>query len=321
MSQLVKQSSAASLVLRAPQVTQFIERSISPATREVYGRALRQFFAFARVEQPQDVTPEHVRAYRDYLMGKLKLKDNTVRVKIAAVRALFEYLKRAGLIVTNPADGYLVVVPNRPDNLRNDNLSVEEVQQLLAAPPRGEIVGARDYALMLFLLRTSVRVSEACSLRLSDIEQGHIKKARVWVATFKAKGGVTRTIPIPDDVKAAIDHYLDLDARRRGLLKTAGEEAFVFQPTVNYRTLEFDKPLTRTRVWQIVGHWCKVAGLKTRGPHAFRRTAITRAFDMEQPLREIQAMSGHKDINTLLGYDQHRRSLEYNAINKLNYDE
>lgn len=307
-------------VLREPAIGQFIERSMSAATRETYSRAIAQFFAFAKVTRPEEVTSDHVRHYRDHLLHKLNLKDNTVRLKIAAVRALFEYLKRAGIVTSNPADGYLVVVPKRPEHLRNDALSVEEVQQLLAAPPAGETAGARDRALMMLMLRTSVRVSEACTLRLNAIERTRIKGQRLWVITLKTKGGVTRTIPLPDDVKEAIDVYLNLDARRRSLLKTASPDAFIFQPTVNYRTLEFDKPLTRTRVWQIVNGWCKAAGLKGRGPHAFRRTAITRAFDLEQPLRDIQAMSGHKDINTLLGYDQHRRNVEYNAINKLNYE-
>jgi len=57
-----------------------------------------------------------------------------------------------------------------------------------------------------------------------------------------------RTIPLPKDVKQAIDHYLKLDAGRRRHLHSDGDDAFIFQPIVNYRTLEFDKALSSRHI-------------------------------------------------------------------------
>lgn len=315
MTALVQQKPKA---LDVPAVGEFIERSMSKATKQTYSLAIEQFFVANPVNHPSDVTPAQVRAYRDKLAVE-GMKPHTIRLKLAAIRALFEYLKRAHVVSDNPADGYLVVSPPRPDSIKDDGLSVEEVNQLLAGPDLAEPADARDYAMMLFMLRTSARVAEVCGIRLSDIKRISVKGGKIWTVDLNVKGGYARTIPLPDDVKEAIDGYLQLDKSRRQKAETDKEDSFVFQPLVNNRTENLNKPISRVRAWQVVQKWCDVAGLKRRGPHAFRRTAITRAFDLEMPLREVQAMSGHKTVDVLLKYDQHRRSLNFNAINKLNY--
>jgi integrase len=61
------------------------------------------------------------------------------------------------------------------------------------------------------MLRLGVRVSEACSLRASSIKWGHGR----WILKFKVKGGRERTLPLPQEVRKAIDEYLKLDGKRR----------------------------------------------------------------------------------------------------------
>jgi integrase len=51
-------------------------------------------------------------------------------------------------------------------------------------------------------------VSEARNLRVSSIVWSHGR----WTVRVRVKGGRERTIPLPKDVKQAIDHYLKLDA-------------------------------------------------------------------------------------------------------------
>lgn len=58
------------------------------------------------------------------------------------------------------------------DDLRGRCLSTEDVRRLLAGPDRSRVDGARDHALMLLMLRTSLRVSEACGLRQSGVSCG-----------------------------------------------------------------------------------------------------------------------------------------------------
>jgi integrase len=144
----------------------------------------------------------------------------------------------------------------------------------VAGPDRSKPIGARDYALLLLLLRTSLRTAEACSLRSSSIRWSHGR----WTIKVKVKGGRDRTIPLPDEVRKPIDEYLKLDAGRRSKLGCGGAEAYIFQPEVNYRTLIFNKPLSPAMVWNIVRRWGRWSGTGKLSPHDSRRTAITRPW-------------------------------------------
>jgi integrase/recombinase XerD len=203
------------------------------------------------------------------------------------------------------------------DDLRGRALNPEEVRRLLAAPDRTKPAGARDYALMLLMLRTNIRVAEACSLKLSDKRWNHGR----WVLRVKIKGRGERTIPLPNDVRESIDEYLKLDRGRRRTLHSDGPEQFIFQPTVNYRTLEFDKPLSSTQAWHIVRRWGDFSGVGKLSPHDLRRTAITRALDQGLSYRQVQMMSGHRDPKTVMRYDHNRENMDLNAINFLQYED
>jgi len=86
------------------------------------------------------------------------------------VRSLFDYLQVGGYISHNPALSKLVPPPAIPEDLRGRALTAKEVRYLLSGPNRERSEGARDYALLLLMLRTSIRVSEACNLRLSQVK-------------------------------------------------------------------------------------------------------------------------------------------------------
>jgi hypothetical protein len=51
----------------------------------------------------------------------------------------------------------------------------------------------------------------------------------------------------------------------------------------NYRTLDFDKPLSTRMVQKIVKKWADYSRLDDLSPHDLRRPAITRALDSGSP--------------------------------------
>ena len=297
-------------------ITPFFERSVSEETRRAYRRISKEFFTFFRFRHPVEINHGDVQRWRDYLIENKK-SAATVRLKLSVVRSLFDYLKIAGLIENNPALAKLVRPPVPSEDLRGRALTNSEVNYLLAGPDQSKSEGSRDYALLLLMLRTSLRVSEACSLQSSSIKWSHGR----WVVKFQVKGGRTRTIPLPAEVKKAIDHHLHLDGDRRQIQKSGGGEAFIFQPLTNYRTLVFDKPLSKQTAWNIVRKWGEFGGIGKVSPHDLRRTAITKALDQGLTYRQVQMMTGHKDPKTVMRYDHGRENLDQNAVNFLSYED
>lgn len=296
--------------------TPFVNKSVSEETRRAYRRAVADFFQFIRDKHPIEVVPNDVLRWRDHLRAGRK-RPATVSFKLSVIRSFFEYLKAAGVIPLNPASTKLVTPPELPTEPAGRALTAKEVRHLLSGPDREKSEGARDYALMIVMLRLSLRVAEACSLRASSVKWSHGR----WTLRCKVKGGREEVWPLPKDVKQAIDDYLRLDAGRRSTLHSDGAEAFLFQPHSNYRTLEFDKGLSPRMVQKIIAKWGNFTGVGDVSPHDLRRTAITRALEMGQTYRQVQMMSKHKDPKTVMRYDHGRENLDQNAVNFLGYDE
>lgn len=296
--------------------THFVNKSISAETRRLYHRVIREFFAFVGYRHESSITPEDVLRWRDDLMTKGR-KASTVALKLSILRSFFEYLKAYGHVALNPASTKLVSPPPVPDALAGHALVAKEARYLFASPDRTRPDGARDYAIILIMGRMSLRVAEVASLKTSSITWSHGRP----IIKFKVKGGRERTLPLPTDVKSAIDDYLKLDRPRRKILNTGGEDAWLFQPHTNARTLIYNKPLSTRMIGKLVKKYADYAGIGDLSPHDLRRTAITRALDLGENIREIQMMSGHKDIRSLMKYDHGRENLEKNPINRLHYDD
>lgn len=294
----------------------FVNKSISEETRRAYGRALREFFQFAGMKHPTEVVPNDIILWRDTLCTQKK-SAATIAFKLSVVRSFFEYLKAAGTVPLNPASTKLVSPPELPLEPAGRALSAKEVRYLLTGPDREKPEGARDYALMLVMLRLSLRVSEVCSLHASSMKWSHGR----WTLRCRVKGGREEVWPLPKDVKEVIDNYLRLDSKRREVVHSGGPEAHLFQPVTNYRTLEFSKALSTRMVQKIVKRWADYSRLGDLSPHDLRRTAITKALDSGLTYRQVQMMSKHKDPKTVMRYDHGRENLEQNAVNFLGYNE
>ena len=143
----------------------FCEKSLSEETRRAYRRVIREFFLFVKGVHPSEVTPADVLAWRESL--KEGRKSATVSFKLTVVRSFFEHLKATGAVPLNPASTKLVQLPELASEPAGRALSAKEVRDLLSGPDREKPEGARDYALMVVMLRLSLRVSEVCSLRAS----------------------------------------------------------------------------------------------------------------------------------------------------------
>ncbi len=300
--------------------TPFIYKSVSNETRAAYKRGIKEFFAVVGGRHPAEVTPEHVINYRDGLQARGR-KPATVCTKLSIVRSFFDYLLADGIVARNPASTRFVTPPQLPTAPGGRSLTSKEVRYLLSGPDQKTTTGARDYAMIVVMVRLSLREAEVASLRASGVKWNGTR----WTLTCKIKGGREEVWPLPKDVKAAIDEYLELDKDRRSILKcdgsSKGSDAYVFQPVTNYATGIFDKALSTRSIQRIVGRWADFTGIGKVTPHDLRRTVVTRLLDLGYTYREVQMVTKQKDPKTVMKYDYGRENLDKNPVNKLTYDD
>ncbi len=162
-------------------------------------------------------------------------------------------------------------------------LTLEEVEQLLAAPDESTPVGIRDKAMLEVLYATGLRVSELVGLGINDIQLS----AGYLVA--KGKGSKERIVPVGSIAAEKVQAYL---AGPRLLLLGEHESKALF---VTPRGDGF----TRQGFWKLLKRYALKAGIrKPLSPHKLRHSFATHLVERGADLRAVQAMLGHADLAT-----------------------
>ena len=219
----------ASVVLRHA-LRLWAEASTAPSTErreELQGykqRVVSSFFAFVG-KTPGEISALDVESWRDWLARPqpdgLGLRANTVYARVCFLSSFFEWALREpalrGLIGSNPAR---LALPKAPKAYQTESVKAwtdEQLQAIVEAvrakAAAGEIVGKRDYALLLFYLVTGMRRQEVIGLR-----GGNIRIEEHITLTGKVKGGdyIGREVRDPLLKNALLD-YLSSCGRERVL--------------------------------------------------------------------------------------------------------
>lgn len=163
-----------------------LARGLSPGTAAIYMGHLRRFFSWVEgtygEADPAVITPLDVADYRRYLQNKNR-KPATVNNTLAAVSSFFAWAKESGIVESDPAEG----VKRLPEQKAAPKwLDRRELGALMRAVQKH---GSRkDQVLMAFLLHTGLRVSEAVSLKTSDVV---IRERSGHVVVRRGKGAST----------------------------------------------------------------------------------------------------------------------------------
>ena len=161
-----------------------------------------------------------------------------------------------------------------------DFLSQPEIDKLLEAAKKSRH-SARNYLLLLMMFRHGLRVSEAITVRLSDL---NLQEARLWVR--RLKNGLSVEHPVPGDELRAIRRYL----------KTRNDSLpWLF-------ISERQQPMTRQTVNYLVKTASKKAGLIPAHPHTLRHSCGFYLANKGLDLRLIQDYLGHRDPKHTVHY-------------------
>jgi integrase/recombinase XerD len=263
-----------------------VERELSAATLEAYGRDLAAFTGFAagrRVVNVADVRTIDVLEYLAHLTDR-RLAARSQARRLIALRQLFKFLKAERIRADDPTEE--VDLPRFGRRLP-DFLSVDEVDRLLAAPDRKTPRGVRDGAMLETLYATGLRVSELVKLRLGDLnfDGGYL--------IAHGKGKKERLVPLGEVALASLRLYVET-ARphflRPASAARAGDGLFLTR---------LGRRMTRQGFWKLLGQHAVAAGItKAISPHKLRHSFATHLVERGADLRAVQAMLGHADIGT-----------------------
>ncbi len=144
----------------------------------------------------------------------------------------------------------------------------------------------RDKTLFGVCLFTAARIREACTLLTEDIytTKGQVRP-RLIIRKSNTKGKLgTRSIPVIEELRQLLTNYYPI----RG-------DVYLFPGRSNGH-------LAEDSAARILREACKQVGIIGVSTHSFRRTALTQMSNAGIPLRVIQEISGHRNLEQLQKY-------------------
>jgi type 1 fimbriae regulatory protein FimB len=170
------------------------------------------------------------------------------------------------------------------DMSERKHLTAGEVERLLAAV-KGSRNAERDRCLVLLLFRHGLRVSEACGLKLSQVDL----ESRV-LHVSRLKKGLSTTHPLRADEIRLLRAWL----KEREKMWPETDALFIS---------ERRGPLNRRRVWDALRKYGESAGLSLPvHPHMLRHACGFALADQGADTRLIQDYLGHRNIQHTVRY-------------------
>ena len=188
----------------------------------------------------------------------------TLNRKLSSINAFFAFCHKHDFSHEKIKIPMAKVPKNLPKYVSN-----EEILDGLNLIDRSNLIGLRDYALILFLYASGCRISEALSVQRADIVEG-------WLKIRFAKGEKERVVPLAPVATQALERYL--------------QEQDISSPYIwlNYR----GEQLSRISAFKIVKKYLGVS------PHVLRHSFASSLIIGGADLRVVQELLGHASLET-----------------------
>ncbi len=273
------------------QMTDYIEycqhrKELNVKTLKAYRSDLSQF---ANYSSSQSLVPYSRSAVDRYITEiHKKYKPKTVKRKIASLKAFFHYLDYCELLDENPLAKLDLrfrepkMLPKTiPFYVIQEYLSVIYQQYRQEERLCRKRMVLRDIAVNELLFATGVRISELCSLAVSDVD---LKNGNILIY---GKGAKERLIQIGNtEVIAILTEY------KKEFSENMNTSGYFF---VNRR----GNRLSEQSVRFMINHYVSLAGISIHiTPHMFRHSFATLLLEEDVDIRYIQKMLGHSSITT-----------------------
>lgn len=278
-----------------------LEKGLSSKSQENYGRFLKKFFDFLKINKLENIKPyqlneDHIWKYRLFLSrqygqkNKSPLKRSTQNYYLIALRSLLAYFTEKD-ILSLPSEK--VKLPKNQAERTVAFLDLEQVKKLLDSPkiaPNCPLEAVlRDKAILETLFSTGLRVAELTALNRDQIKiRDNAKELEIGIV---GKGGHPRTIYFSERAILSLRDYLALrkDKEKALFISYSGEKP--------------GSRLAIRSVERLVKKYVVLAGLPIiTSCHTLRHSFATDLLMKGVDLRVVQEFLGHKNIATTQVY-------------------
>jgi len=254
-------------------------RNAAARTIQAYRQDVRQFrtwlhrqIALGSVHQVQR---EDIEAFLAYL-GQQGTTGTSRRRKLCALRQFFACLEDHGYLTTAPTEG--VARPKAEE--RTPQILYSHEYKALLYEARAK---PRDQAILQVFLQAGLRVGELCALTGDNLDL----RARELLVR-QSKGRQDRVIPLSEEVCQAVQAYL--------AVRPPADTPHLF-------LTKYGTSLEPRAVNYMLQKYVHRAGIhKQISVHTLRHTCATHRADKGMPLRSLQAMLGHRSLETTYRY-------------------
>lgn len=261
-------------------------RQLAPLTVRNYLNDLTPFFEYLDMKDAPDLNRADRLFLRGYLAWLLEIgyKRASMARKLTSLRAFYRFLVERGVVTQNQTDS--VSAPKHQGRLPVV-VSAEEISQLLNSPDITRPAGIRDRALLETLYGAGLRVSEAQSLDVQDLNR-QTREVRVM-----GKGSKPRIALVGRSAIESLDNYLSA-VRIKWAGRRSGDALFLNR---------YGSRLSIRSMQQIVKRHAVKAGLDPEiHTHTLRHSFATHMLDGGADLRVVQELLGHASPATTQVY-------------------
>jgi len=273
------------------------ERAASPATVTAYRDGLRLFVRFA--SQSAGCRPSEldftqldaavVGAFLDHIERVRGAGVRTRNARLAAIHSLFRYAALCHPEHAGSIQRVLAIPQKRCERALVSFLTRDEASAILAAPDRSDWVGRRDHALLVVMVQTGLRVSEATALSCADLVLGRGAHVRCM-----GKGRKQRCTPLTPEAVSTLRVWL---SERRG---DPAEPAFPSRRGTRLSTDAVEYLVAKYASGASAR--CPSIGAKKVTPHVLRHTCAMFMREQGIDLSTIALWLGHESLATVQVY-------------------
>jgi integrase/recombinase XerD len=252
-----------------------LQRRLSEATQSVYEHEVR--LLLEQKVDLQTVEAHQIETYIQMQVVQRELSDRSVSKLLSALRSFFTYLQLQKIRIDNP----VLQIPRAHQPVQLPKVaSLKEVETLLESIDTSDVLGFRDRTMFELIYSCGLRISEACSLELTDYQDRYLR--------VLGKRGKMRILPVGEVAHSFLDAYLK---EVRPCL--VGSKRSVKVLFVGRR----GQKLTRQAVYKRFMNYTDLTDIEAK-VHTLRHSFATHLLEGGADLRSVQELLGHSDIKT-----------------------